>query len=146
MTFCRKGKAPNLFKLHPTKRLCLNTMNRKCSGTNLPQAETLIIISINNVLPVLLRNPKIFGSSFFSFYGLKTYPVVKYLDMIPNGFWSNIDSIIALNPMHIKVIKAEPFFFRYSMLIDIRNTGNLIYQPTHLKNCCAKTKSSVITV
>lgn len=32
------------------------------------------------------------------------------------------------------------------MLIDIRSTGNFIYQPAHLKNCYAKTKSSVIAI
>lgn len=45
-----------------------------------------MIISKNNRLPVLMRNLKISGSNFFSFYGLNIYPTIKYLDMIPNGF------------------------------------------------------------
>lgn len=48
--------------------------------------------------------------------------------------------------MHIKVIQAELFFPKYSTVIDIHNTGNFTYQPTHLKNCHAKIKSNVMTV
>lgn len=36
--FTAREKPPNLFYLPPRKRLCLNTMNRQCSGTNLPQS------------------------------------------------------------------------------------------------------------
>lgn len=75
--FKAREKPPNLFYLPPRKRLCLNTMNRQCSGTNIHLSNHfyqyyyyqyyyfLVIISINNVLPVLLRKLKILENNFF---------------------------------------------------------------------------------